>query len=56
MPELPHVVSASPLSERLAEVIDEFAECNEVTVADVLEALELTHATVERDYYDGALH
>lgn len=50
------VIGPSALSERLAEVINEFAECNTVTVADVMEALEYVHATVERDHRPGTLH
>jgi hypothetical protein len=36
------------LAERIAEVIDEFAECNKITEDDVMLALEYTHACVER--------
>ena len=39
---------ASPLAERLAEVLDEFSECNDVTDTEVLEALEYIYACVER--------
>ena len=42
------VSGPNALAERLAEVIDEFSECNQITVDDVLEALEYAHASVER--------
>lgn len=41
-------MDVSPLSERLAETIEEFSEANTVTVSDVLDALEIVYASVER--------
>lgn len=52
---MPRVVDVSPLAERLAEVIEEFSEANTVTVIDVLDALEITYAGVER-YNDPTPH
>ena len=48
------VVDCSPLSERLAEVIEEFSECNDITIEGVLDALEYTYACVERFNEDAA--
>lgn len=40
-------MDVSPLSERLAEVIEEYSEANPVTVAEVMDALEYVYACVE---------
>ena len=42
------VDKASPLAERIAEVIEEFSECNDITDIDALEALEYLYACIER--------
>ncbi|MGY3589345.1 hypothetical protein [Bradyrhizobium sp. USDA 4350] len=39
---------ATALSERLAEVIEEFSEANTISATEVLQALEFTYACVER--------
>ena len=41
-------VGPTGLSERLGEVIEEYSEANDVTVGEVLDALEFTYACVER--------
>jgi hypothetical protein len=46
------IIEGSALSERLGEVIEGFSEANEVTVREVLDALLLTFACVQR-YNDG---
>lgn len=45
---MPRVVEVSPLAERLAETVEDFSQANTVTVSDVLDALEIVYARVER--------
>jgi hypothetical protein len=45
---LSRVVVASPLAERLVEVVDEFTQANPMTIRQVQDALDYAKACIER--------